>query len=340
MNGPRVALCALFVIGAAVVGRAQSPTETVPWANRFFQKDQTPAVIAHDFGSVPSGTILQHTFTITNIYDVPMQVIYVRKSCSCLEAYPPQGMIAPNETAQFKITMDTSKFKGQNAQTFNVTFGPSFISTAVIRVQATSRPDVQLSPGQINFGTVALGAKPSQTVTVKYSGRQKDWKVTGIAPNAGSFDAVLEEPGRGWFGQEHKVAVTLKPDAKPGAISEVINLQTNDPTAPLVPITVAAVIQAPITIAPSKVQFGKVTAGQTVSQRVTVRAGRPFAIEPLIDDATGVTVEVGLSTAAPVQIITVKLTPKQPGVLRANVNLRTSLDGAIVTIPIEADVIR
>ena len=321
------------------VAQAQSPTTAgIPWANKFFQKENTPALIVHDFGNVPAGTLLQHTFTITNIYDVPMQVVYVRKSCSCLEAFPPQGVIPPNETAEFKITMDANKFKGQNAQTFNVTFGPSFVSTATIQVKANARSDVQVNPGQVNFGVVSQGSKSTQTVIVKYSGRQRDWKLTGIAPIAGPFEAKVEDSGK-WFNSEFRVTVGLKADAAPGQVSGTIQLQTNDSSAPLVPITVSAVVQAPLTVSPAKANFGRIPIGQTASQRVMIRAAKPFKVEPYSDPTTGVSAEVGLAAAGPVQIVTVKYTPKNPGVIRAELKLRTDLDGAIVTIPLEAEAI-
>ena len=331
------ALIALILSTSVAV--AQKPTApAIPWANKFFQRENTPATIVHDFGTVPAGTMLQHTFTMTNIYDVPMQVVYVRKSCSCLEAFPPQGVIPANETAEFKITMDANKFKGQNAQTFNVTFGPGFVSTATIQVKANSRADVQVSPGQVNFGVVSQGSKAALTVTVKYTGRQRDWKITGIAPIAGPFEATLEESGK-WFNTEFRIAVSLKPDAVPGQVSGTIQLQTNDSTAPLVPISVTAVVQAPLTVSPAKANFGRIPVGQTATQRVMIRAAKPFKIEPYTDAATGISAEVGLAAAGPVQIVTVKFTPKSAGAIRAELKLRTDLDGAIVTIPIEAEAI-
>lgn len=333
----RVALGLLLTLPSMAM--AQPPVApAVPWANKFFQKENTPATIVHDFGTVPAGTLLQHTFTITNIYDVPMQVVYVRKSCSCLEAYPPQSVIGPNESAEFKITMDANKFKGQNAQTFNVTFGPSFISTATIQVKANARADVVVNPGQVNFGVVSQGAKASQTVSVKYSGRQRDWKLTGIAPVAGPFEATIEDSGK-WFGNEFRVNVAMKADAPPGTVTSTIQLQTNDSTAPLVPLTVTATVQAPLTVTPAKANFARVVVGQTATQRLMIRAAKPFKVEPYSDAATGISAEVGLTAVAPVQIVTVKYTPKSAGVIRAELKLRTNLDGSIVTIPIEAEAV-
>lgn len=324
---------------APAVAVAQQPAAAVPWANKFFQKDNPPAVIVHDFGTIPGGTVAAHKFTITNIYDVPMQVINVEKSCGCLEAYPPKQVLQPNETAEFGITMDAGKFKGANAQTFRITFGPQYSSTAVIRVQANSRTDVSLAPGQVNFGVVAQGAKATQAVALKYQGRQRDWKVTGVADGTGPFDVKVEEPGRFSFGSEFKISVALKENAPAGSLVDQIILKTNDPTAPLIPVPVTGMIQAPLEINPKKVTFAGVKVGETASQRVMVRAAKPFKISAPADDGDGVTVEL-FPAATPVQIVTVKFTPTRAGAVTKTINLKTDLNGgAIAAIPVEAEAV-
>src|SRR6185312_2986267 len=104
---------------------ATQPLQPAPWANKFFLKDidknreQTPPpVIVHNFGDVPHGTLCAHTFTITNVYDVPMQITEVRKSCTCLDFVPMAKVLQPNDTGEFTVTMNAGKFVGANSQTF------------------------------------------------------------------------------------------------------------------------------------------------------------------------------------------------------------------------------
>src|SRR5262245_2368749 len=304
---------------------AQQPTaQAVPWANKFFQKDNPPAVLVHDFGTIPGGTVAAHRFTITNIYDVPMQVINVEKSCGCLEAYPPKQMLQPNESAEFGITMDAGKFKGANAQTFRITFGPQYSSTAVIRVQAVSRTDVLLAPGQVNFGVVAQGTKPVQMVSLKYQGRQRDFKVTGVADGTGPFDVKVEEPGRFAIGSEFRISVGLKSEAPAGPLAEQVLLKTNDPTAPIIPVPVAGMVQAPLEINPKKAVFAGVKVGETATQRIMIRAAKPFKLTAPADDADGISVEV-FPAATPVQIVTVKFTPTKAGTFNKTLSLKADL---------------
>jgi hypothetical protein len=335
-----------------VAAPAQPSDPPVPWANKFFLPDiaqnprqDPPPVIVRDFGTVPHGTLCVHRFMVTNIYDVPVQVINIRRSCGCLQAYPPEKILQPNEAADFIVTMDSAMFKGDNATTIYVTFRgvldqQEFQNTAVLRIQANSRTDVQLSPGRVHFGTVAQGAKVDpQTVTVEYSGRQRDWRIIGVVPPAGPIDVNVKQVGSALFGTKYEVAVALKPDAPAGPVAEVVSLRTNDPTAPVVQVNVTGTVQAPVTLSTDVARFGKVKVGQAATLRVIVRGtnGTPFVVQKVEEDADGLSVET-FPAASPTQIVTVKFQPTRPGAVRKDVQLQTSLDGGVsATIRVEGE---
>ncbi len=330
---------------------AAQPAQPAPWANKFFLPDiatnreqPAPAIITHNFGEVPHGTLCVHKFTITNVYDVPMQITNVRKSCTCLDYVPMNKTLQPNETAEFTITMNSGKFVGHNAQTFYVTFGPKYVSEAVIRVQATSRTDVTLNPGAVAFGTVPQGAKAMQSVTVKYSGRSRDWKLTEVLPVQGPLDVKFTEVSRGGpfrGGVEYQVDFVLKPNASAGPIAEQVSIKTSDPTQPVVQIAVAGMIAAPLEVAPNKVQFDAVKVGDSTSQRVIVRAAKPFRVLGVDGAGDGLTVALPASGApVPVQFLTIKFEPKKLGLVTRSLRIRTDLDGGTATLPVEAEGVR
>jgi hypothetical protein len=355
----RVSVLVLTIVTSLPTGifaqPASPPAPTAaanPWANKFFLPDigttreqQAPPVIQHNFGEVPHGTLCTHRFTITNIYDVPMQITEVRKSCTCLDYVPMNRMLQPNETAEFTVTMNTGKFVGVNAQTFYVTFGPKYVSTAVIRVQATSRTDVSISPpGSVSFGAIPLGTRPSQSITIKYSGRSRDWKLTEISPVQGPFEVKLTEVSRGGplrGGAEYQVDVTIKPNAPPGPINEPLNIKTNDTAHPVVQVMVTGSISAPLELAPHKVRFESVPVGQSVGQQVLVRAAKPFRIVGVEGTGEGVTAELPAVTAPlQIQVLTIKFDPTAAGTVTRQLRIRTDLDGGTATLPVEAEAVK
>jgi len=324
----------------------QPTPPAVPWANKFFLPDiatnreqSAPPVITHNFGEVPHGTLCVHKFTITNIYDAPMQITEVRKSCTCLDYIPMTKILQPNDTAELIVTMNTAKFVGQNAQTFYVTFGPKYVSTAVLRVSAVSRTDVSLNPGAVGFGTVSQGARMQQAITVKYSGRSRDWKITEVIQGNWPFDVKVTETARGGplrGGADYQVDVTLQATATPGPISEQVTLKTNDPNNPLIHIGVTGTVVAPLELSPGKVRF-ETKVGEFMTQRVLVRAAKPFKVVGVDGAADGISVELPATPAPlPVQVITVKFEPKQEGAIARQIRIRTDLEGISAVLPVEA----
>jgi hypothetical protein len=237
--------------------------------------------------------------------------------------------------------MNTGKFVGFNAQTFYVTFGPKYVSTAVLRVSATSRTDVSLNPGGVAFGTVALGTRPTQSVSIKYSGKMRDWKLTEIAPVQGPFDIRVSEVSRGGpfrGGAEYQVEVTLKPTARAGPHSETLHIKTTDLAHPVVQVVITANVASPLEIAPGKVRFDTVAIGQSATQRVIVRAARPFRILGVDGAGAGISVELPAAAAPlPVQFLTVKFDPREPGAVARSLRIRTDLEGGIATVPVEGE---
>lgn len=333
----------LLTVGVALAQRPTlrptppTPAPTVgPWANKFFlstiDKDPnqpSPPVIVHDFGTVPHGTLCTQKFTVTNIYDVPIQVIDIRVECGCLKGYPPNKVLQPNEQAEFAVTMNAGVFKGPNAKTMYVTFGPNFVSTAVLRFAANSREDVSLTPGEVDFGIVSQGSKASKTVVLKYNGRQRDWKLTGVAAASSAFEAEVKESSRGaLLGVEYYVTVTLKPDAPAGSVNEVIAIKTNDPAVPVVNVNVRAAVLAPVQAYPDKLEFSDVKVGETATYDVLIRtpAGK-CTLSPLAVDADGFSAETPPMPMT-VHIVKVKFEPKKAGAFRKELKIVTNLPGS------------
>jgi hypothetical protein len=300
-----------------------------------------PQVITHDFGTVPYGTLCTQKFAITNIYDVPIQVIDVRVECGCLKGYPPNKVLLPNESAEFTVTMNSAMFKGKQSKKMYVTFGPNYVSTAELRFEATSRLDITLAaPGEIDFGTLAQGNKSSKSLALKYTGDKRDWAITGSLASKGPFEVDVREKSRGpLLGIEYIVSVGLKPDAAPGELSETITLKTNDPASPQVLVNVRGFVQAPITASPNRVDFGDMKVGDIASHRVLVRSATATKIAAVADSGDGISVEQNFSGEAQQQVLVVKFAPKEPGNFRKEVKLVSSLPGnPSTTVVIEATV--
>ncbi len=340
---------ALVVLaGVPVFALAQPPrppdgppaAPAVPWANKMFVAGdgKGPAAdtvsVTHDFGPVPRGTVLVHTFTITNIYDVPLQVVDVRWQGDGVKVDPPQRVLYPHDQAPFTVTMDTGRFSGPGVGVVYATVGPTHTSTAVLRLAATSRQDVALdSPGAVDFGTVPAGTAPTRKLTLRYSGKQPDWAVVEAVPPAGPVDVTVKPDGRGKF----LITAALRPDAAPGPVADTIMLKTNDPAGPTIPIPVRGVIRPPVQATPEQVVIRGARVSEPVSRPVKIVGNGPaFKVDPVPDLGDGVSVET-LGTSNPYHSVTLRFTPTVPGLFRKRVPIRTTLNGG-TTVEVELEV--
>ena len=301
------------------------------WAEKMFKDGN----LVHDFGTVPHGAQLFHRFTVTNIYAVRMEITQIVPGCGCVTATVAKRVLEPRESTTLDIQMDARKFTGPKKVDIRVTVGPDFVSTAELHVTANSRGDIVFNPGQVTFGTVALGQTPSATVDVEYAGKMA-WTVSeATTPKEAPFTAEVKEIYRRPNQVGYQVKVTLKSDAVPGPFKEFVYLKTNDPTAPLVPVLVDGSVQSPLTVAPAALSLGAVKMGEALTRRVVVRGNKPFRVLG-IDGPPEVTLGSEPSaTANTVQTVTFQVNPDKAGAFKHEVKVKTDLQEAPVIVVIE-----
>ena len=171
--------------------------------------------------------------------------------------------------------MNTGKFVGFNAQTFYVTFGPKYISTAVLRVSATSRHRRQRQSGRHCFRHGGARDAARQSVNVKYSGKMRDWKLTEVAPcRARSTSRSPRSAAAARSRRRYQVEVTLEVhrENRP-AFGDASPHQDDRLRAPVVQVTVTANVASPLEIAPGKVRFDTIAVGQSASRVIVGRRG-------------------------------------------------------------------
>jgi hypothetical protein len=318
------------------LGFAQKPTskpQAKPWANKMFLPNvkenpaqEPPLVIDHQFGTVPFGSVCNTTFTFTNIYDVPMQVIDIRAECGCLKAFPPNKVLQPNEQADFTVSMNAGAFKGANTKRLFVTVGPNYLSMAELRFTATSREDVSVTPGQIDLGIVQQGTKATKTVSMKYTGKEKNWKVTEYDTTGTNYDLEVKESARGFLSTDYTITATLKDAVQAGTLSDRITLKTNDPTTPFVTIGVSGVIQPPISVPSGAVEFRDIQVGESAVTKAIIRAASDCTLTAPADAGDGFSVET-FPGRRQVHIVTVRYEPKKDGITKREFKLITDLPG-------------
>jgi hypothetical protein len=309
------------------------------WAEKMFKDG-----VKHDFGTVPHGAQLKHAFTLTNIYNVRMQITVGKPTCGCVTATIPPGrktVLGPRETTTVEVSMDARRFTGPKTVNIRISVGPEFISSAEVKVSANSRPDVVFNPGEVSFGSVSAGQMPTKTIDVEYAGKL-DWKVSEVVSGDAACTASIKELYRRTGSPAnvrqvgYRLSVTLKPDAPLGAFKHNVYLKTNDPASPLVPVLVEASVQSTLSVSPSLLSLGAVKTDTTLTRRVVVRGGKAFKVVGVEGTGAGVELGAALSTTeAEFQVVSFKCRFATPGAFRREVKIKTTLQDAPISVVIE-----
>jgi hypothetical protein len=331
----KVALIAVALVLSAAPSFGQS---SGAWADKLFANKT-----AHDFGNVARGAQLKYSFPIKNIYAVPLEITNIRVTCGCLTATPSKKVLQPQEEATLDVVMDARRFSGQKKITVYVTVGPEYISTATLTVSANARSDVVFNPGEVNFGVVTQGQKPTQTVDIEYAGLL-DWRVKEVVkPADAPFNVTMEElyrqppagnkPGKVGY----RMTVTLNADAPGGALKHDLILKTNDPASETLIVAVEGNVQAALRVAPNPVTLTGLKVGETKTFKVQVLGTKPFRITEVQSDGAEVTAELP-KDALLVHTLTLKCQPTAAGELKRTLTIVTDLEkSASVTLTVQGN---
>jgi rhodanese-related sulfurtransferase len=87
--------------------------------------------------TVQSGSLVSHSFVVTNVGDEPLNITNVRTSCGCTTAALAKRDLAPGESVNVEATVNTTGFRGTVTRTVSVTTNDPSSPTAVLQIVVT-----------------------------------------------------------------------------------------------------------------------------------------------------------------------------------------------------------
>ncbi len=265
------ALLWLTLAGSSVLGQQ--------WAKGMF--DHT----SHDFGTVAKGAKVEHRFVIENIYQEDVHILSVTSSCGCTRPTITKRMLKTWEKAEIVAKIDTRGYYGRKDATLTVVLDVPALdlqSRPEVRLQVHTyiRSDIVVQPGSVQFGSVTHGTAAERRLTISYAGRP-DWRIQKVESNHPHLEAqVVRSDSTTPRQVTYELVVKLKDDAPVGYIRDHLILVTNDRRARVsrVPIAVEGVVVSAVTVHPSPLLLGVVSAGGTVTRQLVVKGEKAFRI--------------------------------------------------------------
>jgi len=311
-----------------------SPLLAGSWADSLFQE------LSKDFGSVPRGPALQHSFTIKNNRNEVVRISSIRVSCGCLSATATRSTLNPGEETTLVAIMDTTRFVGHKSVTIYVHFDLPRSDEVRLVVRANGRDDVQLSPSSLAFGSIKRGSTPTASVTVTFYG-DPHIAVSAVDVESNYLSPKLTEVRRQGTEAVYKLEVTLRADTPVGKWFSDVWLRTSNANLPRIRVPLTVEVESALTASPEVVNLGEVKVGAEVERKVVVRGVKPFRITAIQGQDDALTARASSAEARPVHVLTVKLKPTQPGQVQRSLQVKTDMpEEGQVTIHTTATVVK
>ena len=278
-----------------------------------------------EFGTTPRGPVLVHYFMLTNTSGQELTIGRPRVSCGCVTATVLNPRLAPGQSTAVLAQMDTRRIPRAGelrTVTVYVPFLAPQLEEVQLRVTATARDDLVMTPETLAFGTVQKGQGGKATVRVTVYGNA-NWQVINPVSSGAYVKPSVAEVDRQGGQVTYEVSATVDPECPVGNWTADVWVESNAPGIERLRIPVTVAVVAPIAVKPEVLSFGDVKSGEKAEQRVIMQGSKPFRILEIQGDKTGLTVTPTSDDARPVHIVTISLDDPAVGAMTRNLTVVT-----------------
>ena len=283
----RLALPAyLFTI--ALFGLSSEPSNPLcgqEWARKMFKEFE------HDFGTVVRGAAPEHRFVIENVFKEDIRIESVNSSCGCTSVSLEKRQLKTWEKAELVARFNTVGFSGQRQATVTVRFSAPYTGEVQLQIRGNIRTDVQIAPGDINFGTVNPASSPRQTVEVRKFG-SANWRIVDVRSTFPHIGVSLSETQRDQNRVNYLLSAAIKPTAPAGQLQgELVVVATDGNQEIKLPIQFTGKVVATLQVSPPVLDLANVKPGETVTKKVILKAEQPFRVKDVTCENAAFTVQ-------------------------------------------------
>jgi len=309
----------IFIAAVALA----TPASADSWAQSMFEE------LSKDFGTVPRGPMLAHSFHITNKTQQPVHISGVRVSCGCVSASAAQDQLAPGQSTAINATMDTRRFTGVKSVTIYVTFDQPQWEEVRLWVQANGRDDIGISPETLAFGKVKKGSAPSASVNLNILGG--GWTIGDVQTESNYIQASVKETRRENAEVSYQLTARVSADAPAGKWYSDVWLKTTNESMSKIRVPLTIEIEPALSLSSSSVQLGDVKPGAEVERKIMVRGATPFKVTRIEGADEFWSVQDNTSESKPIHVLTIKLKGNKSGELAKKFKVVTDLkeDGVV-----------
>ncbi|MCF6270966.1 MAG: DUF1573 domain-containing protein [Melioribacteraceae bacterium] len=201
----------------------------------------------HDFGQIVEGSIVVHSFTITNDGDSELYLIKVSSTCGCTVAKPEKEKLQPGESTKVKVTFNSASREGRQKKYINIFTNDknnpryrllilaNIISKDEVGTKSEPTPRISVSKNRHDYGKVKEGSILTFDLGIKSIG-DSELIITDVQTSCGCTAALLSsdklKPG-----ESGNIRIELDTKGMKGKKTRTIAIKSNDPINPRMVVT-------------------------------------------------------------------------------------------------------
>ena len=226
------------------------------------------AEMVYDFGKVNSGELVKHTFVFTNIGTAILEIKDVRPGCGCTTAGTWDKEVEPGKTGSIPLQFNSANFGGTVMKQATVTCNDLSQSNVVLQIKGTVWKPIEITPTMAVFN-ISSEAQTNDTKVVRIvSNLDQPLTLSDLQCTNSSFKAELKTVKEG---KEYELQITAMPPFNASSVVAPVTLKTSSTNMPVINVSAYAVVQQPVTVAPSQIILPPGPFTNVVHHVITVR---------------------------------------------------------------------
>jgi hypothetical protein len=229
-----------------------------------------------DLGEARSGSKLTHTFRLENHGQRLLQIRNIRTSCGCTASDISTREIPSGGYATLTASLDLTGRSGPQHEQIRLQTNDPRSPQKVLTLRANAIPRVRVTPQTLNFQQITAQDPPTGRIVIE-STTEAPLEITGIHITNSRVEAELHEEKPG---QQFTLSVRPLKTDPPGHYTDQIDIRTDDPEMPSIPVWIMWQIAEAVTVAPRQMNLMLSPSPQPVTRFLLIR-GQPDLDPPL-----------------------------------------------------------
>lgn len=282
-----------------------------------------------NFGTVPEGTVVSHSFNFKNVGNSDLRIERVVAGCGCTAASSSMESIPPGQSATIKVDFNTDGFSGPKEKKVHVYSNSYENSEVSLSISGVVEREVMISPARILFENLVRGVEvaPKEfSVKINPQSGKKISSVTSYSKFIKVEKVDSGDSGDSSTGQRYRVVVD--PATPIGELRDriLINLVKGSATSSL-SLPVIGKVTGSLALEPAQVSFGIVEGKNKLKRTVKVenRGITPIDVVSVSSDTSSVLPSLKVLEKGKKFIVEIELDASQIKTdLRALIEIKTS----------------